>query len=77
LAYRDKGPWYPWALKLYGFGHRVEAFGRRNTVERGFSILKASTRRFSNNFRYKSTFRSTEKWVPSCTSLYNIELGLS
>jgi len=77
LAYTDRGPWYPWALKLYGLRHGVEAFGRRNRVEAWFRALKARTRRFSNNFPHRSSLESEETWMASFTAIRNMKLGLS
>jgi len=77
LAVTDKGPWYPWALNLYGLGHRVETFGRRNTVERLFGRVKARTKRFYNNFPFHSTLESAARWITSFTALHSIGRGLS
>jgi len=61
LVYTDNGPWYPWALELYGLRHRRGASGRRNTVERLFSVVKAGTKIFYNNFPFHSTLESAAR----------------
>jgi len=77
MVYTDRGPWYPWALDLYGLRHRVEAFGRRNTVERLFNAVKARTKIFYNNFPFHSTLESAARWIDPFTALLSIGRGLS
>lgn len=54
----DKGPWYPYALEAQGFPYRHGIFGRRNAVEALFSILKHRTKRFYDNYPYRSSLES-------------------
>ena len=77
LVYTDNGPWYPWALELYGLRHRREASGRRNTVERWFNAIKARTKRFYNNFPFHSTLESVARWIDPFTALHSMGRGLS
>jgi transposase-like protein len=68
----DRGPWYPYALEAQGFPYRHEAFGRRNVIEQWFSLLKARTKRFYNNYPNNSTIQSTQCWMETYTTIHNI-----
>lgn len=71
----DKGPWYPWALGRLGLRWRHITFGRRNSIERWFGVLKAKTKTFYNNFPHNATLRSVKAFLETFIGLYNMELG--
>jgi len=69
----DRGVWYKNAFERMGFAYENEKFGRRNTVEQFFSLLKSRTKRFHNRFpENKVQFRSTLSWMKSFALLYNL-----
>ncbi len=43
----------------------------RNRVERWFSILKARTKRFNNNFPSNSTLKSTKTYLEAFITIHN------
>ena len=67
----DKGPWYPEALRSLGLKWKHMTFGMRNRIERWFGILKARTKRFSNNFSNNSTLKSAKAFLEAFITLYN------
>jgi len=67
----DKGPWYPEALISLGLKWRHVTFGMRNRMERWFGILKARTKRFSNNFSNNSTLKSAKTFLEAFITIYN------
>jgi len=71
LVYVDGGPWYPWALRRYGFPYKGRTFGPRSAIERWFGLLKRRTRRFHNVFPYRSSERSVMEWMEAWVRLYN------
>ncbi len=71
LVYVDGGPWYPWALRRYGFPYEWRTFGPRSAIERWFGLLKRRTRRFHNAFPYRSSERSVREWMEAWVRLYN------
>ncbi|MGH2652434.1 MAG: IS6 family transposase [Actinomycetota bacterium] len=73
LVYVDGGPWYPWALRRYGFPYEWRTVGPRSAIERWFGLLKRRTRRFHNVFPYGSSERSTLEWMETWVRLYNWE----
>ena len=70
----DRGFWYRWALKRLGLDYKHETFGKRNAVERFFSLLKSRTKRFWNRFPFRSSFDSVQSWLESFVMLYNTEV---
>ena len=77
--YTDKGPWYnKWTCRL--FEHVQERFGRRNSIEQWFSLLKRRTKDFHNNINCKSIdngIKRYSEWIGAFAGLYNFMLGLS
>jgi len=67
----DRGPWYPEALVSLGLRWKHMTFGMRNRIERWFGILKARTKRFSNNFSNNSTLKSAKAFLEAFITLYN------
>ncbi|MEM2913674.1 MAG: DDE-type integrase/transposase/recombinase [Candidatus Bathyarchaeia archaeon] len=67
----DKGPWYPDALRSLGLKWKHVTFGMCNRIERWFGILKARTKRFSNNFPNNSTLKSAKTFLEAFIALYN------
>ncbi|MEM3095544.1 MAG: DDE-type integrase/transposase/recombinase [Nitrososphaerota archaeon] len=63
-VYTDRGPWYKWPIKVLRMRRRIEAFGRRNTIESWFSELKRRIRQFNACF---PTYRPkvSERWIRS------------
>ena len=61
----DKAPWYKWVL---------ERFGKRNSIESWFFVLKHRTKRFYNCFRRnaKDVGKCVEEFVESFVCVYNL-----
>ena len=58
----DRGIWYRNAFERMGFTYENEKFGKRNSVEQFFSLLKSRTKRFYNRFpKNKVQFRANPK----------------
>ena len=72
-VYVDGGPWYPWALRRYGFPYEWRTFGPRSAIERWFGLLKRRTKRFHNVFPHRSSERSVREWMEAWVCLYNWE----
>lgn len=66
----DKGFWYKWVLNRLGLNTGTKPFGKRNAVERFFSLLKSRTRRFFNRFPYGSSFGSIQSWLENFMMFY-------
>jgi putative transposase len=73
----DKGPWYKWVLERFGLNYEYERFGRRNSIESWFFVLKHRTKRFYNCFKRnaKDTGKCVEYFVCSFVSVYNLLLS--
>lgn len=71
----DKGPWYPWALAQLGLRWRHVTFGKRNSIERWFGVLKARTKAFYNSFPHNSNLQNVKSFLETLIGLYNMELG--
>ncbi len=74
LVHVDRGPWYPWALRRYGFPYEWRTFGPRSGIERWYGLLKRRTKRFYNVFPYRSSERSVLEWVETWVRFYNWEV---
>ncbi len=75
----DKGPWYKWVLERFGLNYKHERFGKRNSIESWFFILKHRTKRFYNSFKRnaKDIGKCVESFVYSFVSVYNLLLLLN
>ena len=73
LVYVDGGPWYPWALRGYGFPYEWRTFGPWPAIERWFGLLQRRTRRFHNAFPHGSSARSALEWLEAWVGYYNWE----
>ncbi|MEM0049331.1 MAG: hypothetical protein QW424_03200 [Candidatus Bathyarchaeia archaeon] len=67
----DRGPWYPEALRSLDLKWKHVIFGMLNRIKRWFGILKARTKRFSNNFPNNTTLKSTKTFLEAFIALYN------
>ncbi|MEM2695765.1 MAG: hypothetical protein QXU09_02385 [Thermoproteota archaeon] len=72
----DKGPRYLEALTSLNLKWRHVTLGVRNRIERWFSILKAGTKRFNNNFPNNSTLKSTKTLLEAFITLHNALLKI-
>ena len=70
----DKGPWYKWVLERFGLRYEHERFGKRNSIESWFFVLKYRTKRFYNCFRRnaKDVGRCVEEFAESFAGVYNL-----
>lgn len=73
LVYVDGGPWYPWALRRYGFPYEWRTFGLRSAIERWFGLLKRRTKRFYNVFPHRSSEASALSWTETWVRFNNWE----
>jgi transposase-like protein len=56
----DRGMWYPYALQRLGIPYACMKYSFRNRIERWFRTLKDRTKRFYNNFPYRSLEKINE-----------------
>lgn len=68
----DHGPWYPPALEHLGLRYKQVTFGERNTIESWFHILKQKTKRFYNDFPFRSSMKSVSTYLSSFVRMQNI-----
>ena len=67
----DPGPWYNWALDLLDCDYEKETFGERSLSESVFSLFKYRTLLFWKEFPYRSSVKSTQRWLRSYSALHN------
>jgi len=67
----DRGPWYNWALDTLDYDYEKETFGERSLSESIFSLLKYRILLFWKEFPYRSSVRSTQRWLRAYSALHN------